>query len=307
MGKQVQSHGTRITFATPVPSELDAGVELEMKIQVSCVQGCNLVGQKVRVAGNDQAVVKEIDLLHFLEGKNETAILSLKVPLHPGPYAWSVLFPAQMSEGLEHLESSAPLIFAVQPHTPSLAVWDNPSPISINSRFAIKLGVKCSAGCKLAGEVVEIYNHKGEEISRAILNNNPWPGSKALYWTEVSLPAPGIEDYFTWRVNFVPTGLAVPHRETSFTFGFHAAPQPDHIVTVQVLDQETQSPLKDAYVMMNIYRTYTDDAGVAIFKVPRGAYQLSVYEKGHEIFEKAVRVDGGLSVKTELLPAIPVF
>jgi len=307
MERQAQSHETRITFVTPVPSLLDAGVELETKIQVSCARGCNLVGQKVRVVGNDQAVVREIDLLHFLGGRNETAILSLQVPLHPGSYAWSVLFPPQVTEGLEHLESSAPFMFTVVPHTPSLAVWDTPSPISIRSRFAMKLGVKCSAGCKLAGEIVEIYNHKGEEISKAILNNNPWPGSNALYWTEVFLPAPDIEDYFTWRVNFDPQGLAVPHRKTYSPFGFHTAPQPDHIVTVQVLDQQTQWPLRDAYVMMNIYRTYTDEAGIAVFHVPRGAYQLSVYEKRHEIYEKTVRVDKELSVKAELLSAIPVF
>jgi len=307
MGKQIQSHETRVTFAKPTPLESYAGTDLEMKIQVSCARGCNLVGQKVRVMRDDQTLAKEIELPHSFEGKNEAVVLPLNVPLHPGSYTWSILFPQQVAEGLEHLESSAPFTFTVHPHTPSIAVWDIPSPISFNSRFAIKLGVKCSASCKLAGEVVEIYDQKGEKVSGGMLSDNPWPGSTALYWTEVSLPAPDLEDYFTWRVNFVPRGLAVPHRKASTAFGFHTAPQPDHKVTVQVMDQETQAPVKDAYVMMNIYRTYTDEAGVAILKVPQGAYQLSVYQKGREIYEEVVRVDRSLAVKAELLPAIPTF
>ena len=62
------------------------------------------------------------------------------------------MFLARDEIGTLHPEVSTPFSFTVIPHSVSLSVWDVPSPIVLSTRFRIKVGVKCSGDCRLAGE-----------------------------------------------------------------------------------------------------------------------------------------------------------
>src|SRR5215813_14078502 len=65
-------------------------------------------------------------------------------------------------------------------HKTSLAVWDQDSPVVIGRTVRMKVGAKCSAGCVLKDQAIEIRNHTGASIARAALGSEPWPGTTGL-------------------------------------------------------------------------------------------------------------------------------
>ena len=70
-----------------------------------------------------------------------------------------------MTAGVQADETKTPVGEAgpvmVESHGTSMAVWDLPSPITITSKFRLKVGVGCSAGCKLSGGTVEVRDQEG--------------------------------------------------------------------------------------------------------------------------------------------------
>ena len=52
------------------------------------------------------------------------------------------------------------------PHPTSIAVWGVPSPVVVDGRFAVQVGVKCAAGCALAGQPVVVRDEAGADIGR---------------------------------------------------------------------------------------------------------------------------------------------
>jgi hypothetical protein len=84
------------------------------------------------------------------------------------------------------------------------------------------------------------------------------------------------------------------------------------VVTIEVIDAETQTAMKDADVVLrpliyrgNAYRSRTDDGGVARLSVPKDEYQLYVSGDGKEYFLPTVEIVSDITIKAELL--IPNF
>jgi hypothetical protein len=300
-------HAVRLSLIKAEPLEADAGEEILLAIQVWCPKGCSLAGKKIKVIKEDHSAAKEIILARSRPGRIEAESIIIEAPLRPGSYTWQVFFPLQKEGNILHGESSIPFSFRVKPHATTMAVWDVPSPAALQSLIALKVGVKCLVGCRMAGTGVEIYDDKGERICLAMLGGTPWEGSEGLYWTEVMLPAPEKEGSFTWRAEYHQPDLAIPHRGTSSSFNFHVAQRPQYSVTVKVLDQESGTPIEKAYVRMNLYRAFTDETGTAKLEVPPGMYQISVFQNQYEIWETDVQVDKNTELKAELLSAIPVL
>ena len=193
----------------------------------------------------------------------------------------------------------------VKPHAASMAVWDVPSPTVFNTKLAIKIGVSCSAGCSLTGTEVEVYDHLGAKVASGVLGDNPWSSSGSLYWTEVELKAPGAEGYYDWTARFPEPGLESLHEEASHSFGFRTVKQPDHTVTIDVTDNDTNTPIPDADVFLHPYRGLTDEQGISRLMVPKGEYDLQVLVTGKQPFLTSVRVSSDVAVKAELLVAPP--
>ena len=252
-------------------------------------------------------MAREVALASFEEQINETDEFTVKGPIELGECTWSVVFPAQEVGGVLHEESSTPVVFNVKPHATSIAVWDVPSPIAFNDKFKMKVGVKCSAECKLMDQKIGIYGPKGKKVATGALGGVPWPGTSALYWAEVELEAPGAEGYYRWRVKFPKPDLELPHDEASYHFGFTSARPPEHVVTVEVTDKDRKTPLKNAMVALHscgtVYRKGADDGGVAGVSVPKGEYELRVLKNGYEEFETTVEVASDVTIKAELLVA----
>ena len=307
MIEEVQSHQTNTEMIRSAPREVDAGTDIALKVKVSCPSACHLRGNTVRIIAQDSAVAKQVALTSFEEEINETDEFTLKAPIELGECTWSVVFPGQEVGGVLHDQSSTPFSFTVRPHSTSIAVWDVPSPIAFNDKFKIKVGVKCSAECKLTDKKIVIHGQKGKKVAIGALGGVPWPGTSALYWVEPELEAPGVEGYHRWRVKFPKPDLELPHEEASYHFGFTTARPPEHVVTLELIDKYTKSPVKNANVLLRphsgyLYRGYTDDGGVAKLQVAKGEYTLYASKGGqYETFQTTVEIADDTTIKAELL------
>jgi hypothetical protein len=298
---EVKAHETNTSMVKAALAELDAGTDFGMKVRLSCPHACDLRGSIIRIVAQDGTVVKEIELLEFDGTVNETDEFAVKAPIKPGEYTWTAVFPAQEKGDVLHEESSKPRSFTVKPHATSMAVWDVPSPIVFGDKFKIRVGVRCSAECKLMGKKIEIYDQEGGKVATETLGGVPWPTTSALYWVEVELEAPSIEGCYRWTVKFPKPDLELPHEGASYTFAFVTARPPEHVVTVEVIDKATKTPLKDAGVFLNPNKSYTDEHGVASVMVPKGGYELYVSKYEYEEFQTTIEVAGDVTVKTELV------
>jgi len=301
--EEIQAHKTSASMVKQALPELYAGSSIALKVKVSCPHNCNLQGRKVRIADDEGAVVNEIELISFDGAANDTEEFIVKSPGKTGKHSWTAVFGAQEKAGILHEESSVPFSFTVEPHATSLAVWDVPSPIVFNTKFKLKVGVHCYAECKLTGREVEIYDHDGTRVATGTLGEVPWSDTSSLYWVEVELNAPGTEGIYTWTIKLPKPDLELPHEEAAYTFGFRTAKQPEHVVTVEVLDKDTNTPIRHADVILHPYRDYTDERGMARLLVPKGEYDLYISASGKITFHSTVKVANDLDTKTELLVA----
>jgi hypothetical protein len=308
MTEEAKAHETNIDLIHSIPANVDAGTEVALRVRVSCRAACDLRGGTVRVIGQGSSVANEVELAIFEEDSNRTDQFTLKAPIELGECTWGVVFPAQEVGGVLHEESSTPLLFNVKPHETSMAVWDFPSPAMINSRFKIKVGVKCTAGCSLMDKEIRVYGQRGKKVATAALGGVPWPGTSALYWAEAELEAPGVEGRYRWRVRFRKPDLELPHEDASCDFAFTTARRPEHVVTVEVIAQESNDPIEKAHVALRSesgypYRGLTDESGAANVRVPKGEYTLLV-SKGSEYaaFKTTIEVSDDATVNAALAP-----
>lgn len=183
-------------------------------------------------------------------------------------------------------------------------MWDVPSPLVIGRPSRMKVGIKCSAGCSLEGAQIEIRDEAGAKRADGYLGPVPWPGTAALYWTEIELP--GLPADLTkdgpriWSVAFVPSDLPVPHETTCLVFAILPSKPPEHDVIVKVIDKSTRIAIENAAVRLGVYRTCSDRSGLARVAVPAGAYDLSVYKTGHESLFTTMQVAADLTVEVEV-------
>lgn len=306
--KEVKAHETSTSMVKAVPAELYAGSDIALKVKVSCPANCDLQGGQVGIADEEGAVVKEMELVSSDEAANETEEFVVRAPAKPGEYTWTAMFTAQEKEGILHEESSTPFSFSVKPHVTSVKVWDVPSPVVFDAAFKVKVGVRCSAGCNLTGKQVVIHDYEGVRVATATLGDVPWSTTGAQSCAEVELKAPGIESRYMWEVRFPEPDMELPHEESACTFALGVAGQPEHVVTVEVIDRETKTPLKKASVILrpsayrgSEYSNYTDDAGVARVRVPKGEYGICATNGGYKSFFKLAEIASDIAVKAELL------
>ena len=74
---------------------------------------------------------------------------------------WRAVLAAQEKDGVLHEATSTEFSFATKPHATSVNVWGLPSAIAAGERFRFKVGIKCSAGCKLAGRPLRVLDDEG--------------------------------------------------------------------------------------------------------------------------------------------------
>jgi hypothetical protein len=297
--KPVSTHGERTCTVEVAPGEVDAGAELTVTVRASCPQGCDLTGQSVSIRDRDD-VELACPKLEVLEDGTFGTAFGMRAPVKVGEHNWEAVLPACEKDGVRHAESATAFSFIAMPHAANVNVWDLPSAISAGERFSFRVGIRCSAGCKLAGRGLSITDHDGAQVAAAKLCHDVWPGTSALYFTEVEAQAPRMPGDFTWQVTTAASEQSVPHAAGSCGFSLKIVAPPDHEVTVEAFDGETQTPIKGAHVLLHPYRALTDERGVAKVKVVKGRYTLFVSGFNYIGHECIIDVTSDVTARAEL-------
>jgi hypothetical protein len=296
MTKDAQTHSTTIELSEPAPSEVPVGSDFVLKLEVSCQAGCDLSGMPVTVTDPDGLTIAMAA---------EARDIALRAPLRVGEQTWSVRLGPHESAGVLHAECTLPVSVRVKPHATSLAVWAVPSPVVTGERFSIKVGAKSSAACALKGRKILVSDPTGAVIGQGRLGDAPWPGTDALYWTEVELPAPAREGLFWCAASFAADEIETPHEGTSSRFSVAIVKPPEHRLTVEVLEKDTHAPIEDAQVRLGPYGAATDPSGQAEVAMPKGTFDLTVWKVGYEAPSMTVEVQDDVTVRVEAVVVPP--
>jgi len=297
------THATRIEVDGAPPAEPAVGSEIELQVRVSCCEGCDLDGLHIEVKAPDGTL--STFRLSGREGADAVGTIALKAPQSVGQHAWNVAFASQDVAGIHHEASSTSVCITARPHATSLAVWDMPVPVVAGERFTIKVGAKSSADCRLDGQEIEICDETGAVAGRATLQDSPWPGTSALYWTQVELIAPGHEGLSSWSARFAPAGLESAHDETSSQFHVAVVRPPEHTVAVKVIEKESGALVGDVQVRLGAYRGATDQSGLAQIRVGKGRYDLHIWKVGYEAPGRSLEIIDDVAVEIEAVALPP--
>jgi len=263
------THLVTVEIAKASPLEVAAGTATAVRIKVSCTAGCDLRGAAVHITSSDGPLIVTA-LETFDRGSNETSDIAVNVPLVLGEHRWDLVFPSLETETVVHDECVGSLTLISVPHSVSAAVWDIPSPVTVNSLFAVTVGVRCSA-CSPVGHQVEIRDDTDAVLGAGALGAESWPGTEGLLWSRVELSAPTVEGVHFGVAALQTKTLATPHQQTPARFSFRAAPVPEHDVTVSVVDANTGVPIEDVEVRLGLYTAATDSAGRATLRAASGS------------------------------------
>jgi len=298
----MMTHTTTVEMIRSVPGEVEAGAAITLSVRVSCAAGCDLCGAPIAVLAGEESLIATA--LSSCDGAaNVTEDLSLKAPAEVGEHVWTVVFRRHETESVAHDESCLPVAFKTVPHASSMAVWDVPSPILVGHAFTVKVGVKCSARCSLAGQAVDVRNESGRRMGQATLNETPWPGTTALYVAEAALVAPATARMSSWTACFAETDLSLPHSEASAVFSFLTAVLPDHKLTIKVIDKHTHAPVEQVDIRCGSYRASTNAQGVATVQLPTGTYELNAWKLGYDdATPMTLEVNADLLIHVETAP-----
>jgi hypothetical protein len=295
-----RTHGRRICAVEVSPSEVDAGAELIVTCRISCPHGCDLRGQRVSIRNQHDAELASAELTEFDGEAPVTSTVALRAPLEVGEHSYRAVLAASETDGVLHEEISTPFSFATRAHAANVNVWGLPSATAAGERFRFRVGIKCSAGCKLSGRRLSIVDHEGEEVAAARLADDIWPGTDALHFAEMEAQAPAAPGDYQWQVRTPEWNSGIAHAAGSFTFAVKIVRAPDHEVTVEAFDSETQSPIKGAHVLLHPYRAYTDESGVAKLKVAAGRYKLFVSGFKYIAYQEILEVAGDVTTRAVL-------
>jgi hypothetical protein len=298
--KSVSAQHQRACAVEVSPGEVAAGTELTVAVRASCPHGCDLRGQSVSILARDGAALASAQLSEC-EGKTyATPALVLRAPVEVGEYTWRAILAAHARDGVRHEPTLTAFSFATTAHAASVNVWGWPSAIAAGERFSLKIGVKCSAACNLAGRALSVIDHEGRQVGDGRLLNEVWSGTSALYFAEVELKAPLTTGAHEWQVKAPGSPFPPPHAAGACTLTIKVVGPPDCELTVAVFDRATQMPIKGAHILLHPYRTSTDENGLAKIKVMRGRYRLSVSGFNYIPCENTTDVEGDVAMKVEL-------
>jgi hypothetical protein len=288
-----------LELAEPVPLQVPVGADVVLQVRVSGAVS-DLSGGRIEVVAGDEIVATAV-LIAFRDNFNETAAFAVRAPVRVEAFSWTIGFPPQEIGGIAYEGSALRIASQTTPHRTSLAVWSVPSPVRVADRFAVTVGAKSSGACALSGARIEIHDETGADLGQGILGDTPWPGTDALYWTEIALAGPSREGQLCWSVAFAATDLELPHLGSSAQFSFTAVKPPEHRVAVAVTESEAASPVEASEIALGPYRAATDKTGMAHIEVPGGTYDLAAWKSGFEPASRTVEVAADISVQLELI------
>ena len=258
------------------PDEVDAGADITLKVRVKSPRTDDMRGPQVSIRNHDgmELALAELELSDGEAYESDDIVLA--APGVVGEYFYRAIVVASDKNGTLHEQAAAEVRFAVRRHKTELNVWDVSPAIVAGERFKFTAGVRCSAGCNLAGRRLMIVDGNGLQVGAAHLGHDVVPRTDALYYAEVEAEAPATAGGHPWEIKMAAWDSELPHEAGSVTMAVRVVGPPDCEVTVEAVDRENQRPIKNASVVMHPYRAVTDEKGVARIKVTKGRYDILV-------------------------------
>jgi hypothetical protein len=284
---------------------VDAGADITLKIRVESPRTDDLRGPRVSIRNHEGTELALAELEPSDGDAYESDDIVLAAPGVVGEYLYRAIVVAPDKDGTLHERASAEVRFAVRPHTAELNVWDVPSAIVAGERFRFTVGVRCSAGCNLAGRGLIIVDGNGSQVGAAHLGHDIAPGTDALYCAEVEAEAPATAGGHPWEIKTAAWDSELPHEAGSATMAVRVVRPPDCEVTVEAIDRGNQCPIKGARVVMHPYRAITDEKGVAKIKVTKGRYDILVSGTKYVPLSIPAEVTADMATRAELDEELP--
>jgi hypothetical protein len=294
-------------------SVVDAGAILGVKVITACSPPCDLEGETVAIHDSDGRVVASGTLGAYDEKtESNSAEISVPAPLAPGDHQWSAHLAAYADEEVAYDAVTARIAFATKAHTSTVLVWDVPTATVAGEPFTLKVGIKCSSGCRQAHRAFTIVDRDGNEVAASRAGEAIWPKSEALYFTEVEVRAPGDVGLMRWEARVAEADIAagdtqVPlaHTAAIASFDVRSVKRPDHRVRLEAWDGEKQEPLAGARVVLHPYGAVTDEHGIAELDVAAGDYQVFVSRTKYTTYGAPVTINADLDTRIELFREPP--
>ncbi|HEX7238152.1 MAG TPA: hypothetical protein VF405_14380 [Gammaproteobacteria bacterium] len=191
----------------------------------------------------------------------------------------------------------------METHATRVVVWDVPVAVEPGAVVRVKVGVKCAAECSSAGRLVEIRDAAGCVVASGSVGETPWPGTSALFHTELELRAPSAEGLHVRDAFVVPAvdEAGEPmHEAASARFQIRAVRAPECRLRVIAVDARSHLPVAGAKVVVHPYHALTNADGVAELRVPRGPYRLFVSGRDRFPFRTDGEIDADVTIQAEL-------
>ncbi|MBX9776741.1 MAG: hypothetical protein K2Y71_20375 [Xanthobacteraceae bacterium] len=284
------------------PDEADAGTDITLNVQVTAAGEDGLRALRVSIRDGEGAELAQAELAEA-EDEDDTYIaegIVVPAPRTAGEHVYRALVLSPDRDGAWQEVAASNVRVVVKAHGAALNVWDMPSAIEAGSRFKFMVGVRCSAGCCLAAQGLAIVDGDGKQIGAAKLGSEIWPETDALYVAEVEAEAPSSTGSHQWEVRTAAWDCALPHETGAVAVSLRVVAAPDYEVTIEAIDREKQTPIKDARVVMHPYRATTDENGVARVKVTRGHYEIFVSAAKYVSIATSADVTADMITRAEL-------
>jgi len=281
------------------PAEVDAGAVFALTCRVALPSGSDQSGLAVSIRDHDNAELAFAELAKDGEAYATDEIL-LKAPLTEGGHILRAVLVAGPKGGIASDMTSTEFPIVVRAHAMRLNVWGLPPAIVAGESFALKAGIKCSCGCNLAGRELGIFDAGGVQIGAGKLREDVWPGTSALYFTQVDGNAPPAAGNHRWEVRIPASGSGIPHAAGACAFDVRVVDAPDYEVTIEAFDAGRQTPISGARVVMHPYRAVTCENGAARLKVVKGNYKLLVSGSRYIATAQTIEVTDNVTVRAEL-------
>jgi hypothetical protein len=277
--------------------EVDAGQGFRVRASAHCPHDCDLSG--VAIAFHAPAGEVVTATLGESDDGYATDEVTLTAPPLAGHHPFiATIVPA--ADGPVHAAAPATFEVAAKAHSTRLNAWDMPSAVIGGETFRFKVGVNCSAGCRLAGQSVTLLDAAQRPVAVARLGDEVWPGTTALFFAEMTAQAPQEAGRHEWTLSVPVDETASPHAAGAATLAINVVEAPEFEVTIETVAQDGQTPIKGARIVMHPYRAISDERGIARLRAAGGDYTILVSAAKHMPIRREVALSADLNTRAEL-------
>lgn len=313
LARKKKVHDQCVCTVSLEPVEVDAGREIALRVSAACPEGCDLAGLLVSIRdaeGNERAsasLAPDGDAAERDDSEDEerarpfaTGPIVLATPAEAGTHQYTAVLVEDPGRGIIHRASPASASVTTKPHETFVNVWELPSVVTVGDPFRFRVGAKCTSECAMTGRVATLRDEEGIEVATGTFGTDLWPGTSALYHTEITAVAPDEPGPYRWTLEVAGAEGGPPHELGVSLVAVRALPKPDFEVTVHTVDRASQDPIGGARIVMHPYRAVSDESGTAVLRVTRGDYTVLVSGRKYLPTRTTISVHDHMTTRAEL-------